>query len=183
MDIEALNNIKNTIDEDTQNINNMLDSVVSSYSSGLDELMNVIFQDVISVEEPATKVIEKYFLELSNAIYFVDSKTEKLGIYNGVGKLNLKEKYNNIYLSSLIGNDGKKRTATELTSISENGSKYESIMSDIYDKAYKILKAKISAAETMTSTLSKVFSYRMQQEASASVGEFNTTKKILNEGL
>ena len=61
----------------------------------------------------------------------------------------------------------------------EMESLYEKTVNDIYSKSYKILKNKISAAETMVTTLSKILSHRIQ-ESQMTVSQ--TGRQILNEG-
>lgn len=160
-----------------------LNSIVSSYTSSLDELMQDIQNDIVNIDDCPISIIERYFIELSSAIYFIGSKVEKLGIYDGIGKLSLKEKFNSCFIdNSSLDEKGKKKTAAEITAISEQNSIYESTVSDLYNRAYKIVKAKVDAAQTMCSTLSKVLSHRMQNELSASTADSVSTRQILNEG-
>lgn len=162
----------------------MLDDIVNSYTADLDSLMRDIQTDIVGIDDCPIGIIERYFIELSSAIYFIGSKVEKLGIYDGVSKLSFKEKYNNAFInySSLDVNTGKKRTAAEITALSERDTIYENTTNDIYSRAYKIVKSKVDSAETVCSTLSKVLSHRMQNENSAAMSDSIQTKRILNEG-
>ena len=165
-------------------IEDTLTHIVTSYTSSLDELMKAIQDDIVNIDDCPISIIERYFIELSSAIYFIGSKVEKLGIYDGVSKLSLKEKFNNCFIdNSTLDEKGKKKTAAEITAISEQGSTYESAVSDLYNRAYKIVKFKVDAAQTMCSTLSKVLSHRMQNEINASTAEVASTRQILNEDL
>ena len=165
-------------------IEDTLTHIVTSYTSSLDELMKAIQDDIVNIDDCPISIIERYFIELSSAIYFIGSKVEKLGIYDGVSKLSLKEKFNNCFIdNSTLDEKGKKKTAAEITAISEQGSTYESAVSDLYNRAYKIVKFKVDAAQTMCSTLSKVLSHRMQNEINASTAEVASTRQILNENL
>ena len=67
----------------------------------------------------------------------------------------------------------------EITAIAENDSSYDRTVNDIYNRAYKILKSKVSAAETMISTLSKIMNHRMQES------QLTTTQmsRVLNEDI
>ena len=93
------------------------------------------------------------------------SNTEYLAMYDGIAKAGYKEAYNN---SLLRVNDtvdkANKKTVAEATAIAEADNIHEQVVSDIYNKAYKIVKAKIESAQTMVSTLSKVLSKRMSEQ-------------------
>ena len=64
------------------------------------------------------------------------------------------------------------------TANAETASLYDTTLSDVYNKAYKTLKNKISAAETMISTLSKILGHRMQE---SQLTTQQTERQILNE--
>lgn len=168
---------------DVSYIKNMLDDIVLEYTCGLDDIMAKVQTEIINVDCPAIMTIEKYFLELSNYLYFMCEKIEKLGVYDSISKTKAQEVYNMKYLEHQHINDGKvgnkKPTVAESQVVSENASIYEKTINDIYNKAYKIIKAKVNSAEMMVSTLSKIFSYRMQ-ESQLSVSQ--THRQILNEG-
>lgn len=179
---ESISQIMNNVEENSKLVLDSVNNIVSSYTSVLDDLMKSIADDIVYSDDVSTAIIERYFIELSSAIYFVSGKAEHLGVYDGVSKAQLKEKFNNLYLDNKIGIDGKNRTQAELTAFSEDGSKYESVVSDMYNRAYKIVKAKIEAAETLNTTLSKVLSHKMQQEQALSADVAETAvKRVLNE--
>lgn len=183
LDINIMNNTINDLESKCNCINEVVDKIVNSYSSELDNLMLNINNDIVGIDDCPISIIERYFIELSSAIYFVGSKVETLGIYDGVSKLSFKDKYNDSFiLNSVLDEKGKKKTAAEITAISEKESLYESTVNDMYNRAYKIVKSKVDAAETMCSTLSKVLSRRMQNENSASIADNIQTRQILNEG-
>lgn len=153
-------------DENVSYYNSVTNYVISSYSDSLDDLMKKIYSEVISVSDPSIYVMEKYFLELSNAIYFMCSKLEQLGAYAYVSNSTYKEAYNRAYLDNQVSaseSKDKKKTVSELTALSEESAKTEAITSDIYSRAYKVIKMKIDAAQTMVSSLSKVISRRQSE--------------------
>ena len=174
--------------ENTQNnvkyFEEMTDSIVNSYTSSLDGIMKDIYKDIINIDySPPLNVLERYFLELSNCIYFLGEKLEHLGIYNAMSKSAYKEVYNNSYLSHTIKDDDKKNkmTVAELTATAEKDAQYESVVNDVYDKAYSIVKSKLSSANIMISSLSKIISRRINE-----MNLSQTTpsgKQILNEEL
>ena len=181
MDINKINESMSYTKDNVSLINSMVTQVVSEYSEDLDKVMKNIMSEIIGVELPAIVTVEKYFVELSGVLYFMCSEVEKLGVYDSLSKLKAQETYNNSYLNSSTptqtGPGTKKKTVAEITAIAENDSSYDRTVNDIYNRAYKILKSKVSAAETMVSTLSKIMNHRMQES------QLTTTQmsRVLNE--
>lgn len=163
-DVEINNKISD-VEENTSIAVTMLNDIVSKYSAQLDNIMSGIHRDIVSIKEPSISDIEKYFLELTNALYYFSTNAEYLSLYDGIAKSMYKEAYNNAYLSVNDNADkASKKTVAEVTAIAEAQSLYDQTVSDIYNKAYKILKAKVETAQTMVSTLSKVLSKRMSEQ-------------------
>lgn len=182
---DKLDNLKDSVDVNVLHAQNIIESVVKAYTGELDKIMCMIKTDIVDRNQPAAiETIEKYFLELSNCLYFIGQEAEKLGIYDSISKSVAKETFNNNYMSDEIALDdkGKKRTVAELTALAENASVYEQTVNDIYNKAYKIVKSKISSAENMCSALSKIMSRRMSEMQLSSMQPATfETRKILNE--
>ena len=183
VDVDTINKL---VDETTNNVEifqNMVDKVVRSYSESLDNLMNAIYKDIIVVDQAPLNTLENYFLELSNMLYFMGDKLERLGVYDVMSKNAYKEIYNTSYLglSSNVTESKKKPTVAELTAQAESDAQYEGIVNDIYAKAYKIVKSKIESANTMLSAISKIISKRMSEMQLNSVTP--TGKQILNENI
>lgn len=183
MDEKKLLGIITAVENDSAQVNTIIDDVVAEYSADLDKVMDDIYSNIICDQTPAIVIIEKYFLELSNCLYRMCEKVERLGVFDSISKSKAQETYNMKYLehqSSNMGQPGaKKPTVAESTANAEMESLYDKTVNDIYSKAYKILKNKISAAETMVSTLSKILSHRIQ-ESQMTVTQ--TGRQILNEG-
>ena len=98
VDVDTINKL---VDETTNNVEifqNMVDKVVRSYSESLDNLMNAIYKDIIVVDQAPLNTLENYFLELSNMLYFMGDKLERLGVYDVMSKNAYKEVYNTSYL-------------------------------------------------------------------------------------
>lgn len=182
MDIEKINESLNSVKDDVSYVENIINDIVKEYSSDLDNIMENIYNNVINDEYPAINTIEKYFMELSNCLYFMCEKSERLGVFDSISKSKAQETYNIKYLEHQHSTDGKvgskKPTVAESQAVSENASIYDKTVNDLYSRAYKIIKSKVSAAETMVSTLSKILSHRMQESQLVSM---QTGRKILNE--
>jgi hypothetical protein len=139
------------------------DNLVKGYTENLDILM-IRIQAVAIDNEASDDQLEKYVLELSNVLYFVGEKLESMGIRDDLSKLSAKQVYNNSYLENVSKPiDGKKATVAELTANAEEDSRYETIMNNIYARAYRQIKYKVDAAYEMLASLRKVISKRMQE--------------------
>ena len=168
----------NRLEEKMQNFNAVVEQVVNSYTQTLDEIMRDVKTEIIDIDEPATRTIEKYFLELTNAVYFIGSKCENADMYLTVSKLAQKEMYSNEYITNAMpGYDDKtkKRTAAELDCIATLNSIEESAIAAITKAVQSKVSMKIESAKEMIRTLSKVLSLR------TSDSQVLGTKQILNE--
>lgn len=177
------NNVEKLMKETAENVmyfERITRDVVDTYSQDLDFIMGDIYKDIVCKDQPPLNTLEKYFLELSNCLYYMGDKLERLGVYDVMSKNAYKEVYNRKYLGLTdIGDTKKKPTVAELTAIAENEAQYENIINDVYSKAYKIVKNKVDAATTMLNSISKIISKRMAEMQLNSVTP--SGKQILNE--
>ena len=139
--------------------------VVAAYTDVLDSLMKEIYSEVISIDYPPLDTLEKYFLELTNTVYFMGEKLEALGVRDDMSKAQYQEIYNKCYLSNQVKDVDRKNktTVAENKAVAENASIYEFTVNSIYSRAYKMVKYKIDAANEMIKSLSKIISRRMQE--------------------
>ena len=156
----------------------VLQYTIDSYCKDLDAVMAKIQEEVVGVDSPALVTIEKYFVELSGVLYTVCDKVEKLGVYDSISKSQAQETYNTKYLETANPSVGKKPTVGEIQSTAEVAATYDVTVNTIYSKAYRAVKNKVAAAETMVATLSKIYSHRMQ-ESQMTTNQLE--RKILNE--
>lgn len=166
------------MEEKVQHFRSVAEKVAKAYTETLDIIMREIKEQIIDIEEPATKTIERYFLELTNALYFIGANAETTEIYATVSKLNQKNTYSNSYLNSALpGYSDKtlKRTAAELDCIATVESLEEIAMMAITKSVQNIVSYKIEAAKDMTKTLSKVLTTRNNELPTLG------TKQTLNE--
>ena len=179
-DKKQFKNIQLNLEEKADYFNSVYAEIIKTYAGDLDNLMNWIYASIIQPDVPAElDLLEKAFLELSNCVYFTYENLERVGIFDTLSKASYKEVYNDAYINN-IEKDGEKRnkkTVAELTAIAESESQYESVLNDIYSAAYTVIKNKITAAQTMISTLSKIISRRMQEQGSS----INSTRQRLVE--
>ena len=180
IDVDKVNELMAETQSNVEYFEQITNNVVNAYSEGLDKIMMEIYRDIISVDQPPLNTLEKYFFELSHCLYYMGDRLEKLGIYDVMSKNAYKEVYNNSYLSLTdVGDNKKKPTVAELTAQAENDAQYENVVSDVYAKAYKIVKNKVESATTMLNSISKIISKRMAEMQLNSVTP--SGKQILNE--
>lgn len=143
--------------------NNACADVVKKYSEGLDNLMTDIYFDCVKEESAPLSILEHYYLELSNMIYFMQEKLEQLGVYSDMSESASKEVFSKSYLaqSGIKDASGKsKSTVAELNAQANLDSQYESVVASIYARAYKIVKGKVTSGQDMMNTLRKVITSR-----------------------
>lgn len=182
MEIINVEEYINNITDKVSTLDVILDDIINKYASQLDLLMEDIQKNIIDIDTVPISTIENYFVSLSTEVYFMCSTVEKLGLFDSLSKAKAQETYNTKYLEYQHINDGiagaKKPTVAEISARAETDSLYDSTMSDLYTRAYRTIKNKISAAETMISTLSKILSHRMQE---SQLTTQQVERQILNE--
>ena len=147
------------LDKNVEYFNRLIDEIVDENTNSMDKILCNICDDVVNVDNPATELIEKYFLELTNCLYFMQERVEKLNIYDSLSKISYKQAYNESYMNPDL--DKSKPTVAELTAYAEGNTIYEQSLNEMYNKAYRIIRSKVDAAQTMVQTLSKVLSKRI----------------------
>lgn len=162
IDMDEVNNIINDTASNVESFNNTFLKIAKSYSEPLDNLMSDLYVDCIKNENPDTKTLEKYYLELANLLYFMNEKLEQLGIYDDMSKSSAKEVYSKSYLENQVKelNGKNKTTVAELQATAELKAQYPLVVNNLYSRAYTTLKNKISSGQDMLSTLRKIISGR-----------------------
>ena len=187
-DMTQLNQLITDTDESVAQYERIQAGIVSTYTTYLDALMQRVYTEIVSVDNPSIDILEKYFMELTNAIYFAFDKTEKVGIYDDISKSQMKETYNKAYLDSQNPANGVKNTVASSTAIAESAAAMNTILNSIYNRSYKVIRNKIDSAQDMVKVLSKLISRRMtemqmtQQSFSNSV-EQPEEDNLYNEGV
>lgn len=162
---ESLNDVVKTVDNMQLDFTNLFDLILTGYTNDIDNVLKDINDNlIINKICPSSDDIEIYMLKLNNEIYKLSDNVERIGIYDSVSKAIYKDCYNQIYLNNQVKDSEKKNktTVAELTALSEQGTVYESLVNDVYNKVYKTMKIKLDAAQSMLATLSKLLSKRMQ---------------------
>lgn len=171
VDEEKVQELMNDTNTNVEYFNKIATETSIKYTELLDKLMRKIYSNAVS-KEATDEQLEKYYLELTNTVYFMGDKLEQLNISCDMAKASEKEIYNKAYLANQIKDTEKKNktTVAENQAVAEQESQYEAIVSSIYDHAYKMVKFKIDAAKDMINTLRKIISRRMQEQQLSSFG-------------
>lgn len=143
--------------------NNACADVVKKYSEALDDLMKEVYVVCIKSEDSSLETLEKYYLELSNLVYFMQEKVEQLGVYADMSASASKEVYSKSYLSNAAIKDAKGKsvsTVAELQAQANLDSQYENVVADIYEHAYQIVKKKVESAQDLMNTFRKIITGR-----------------------
>lgn len=162
---KSINEAVKTVDNMQIEFTNLFDLIITGYTNDIDNVLKDINDNlIINKICPSSDDIEIYMLKLNNEIYKLSDNVERIGIYDSVSKAIYKDCYNQIYLNNQIKDSEKKNktTVAELTALSEQGTVYESLVNDVYNRVYKTLRIKLDAAQSMLGTLSKLLSKRMQ---------------------
>lgn len=139
--------------------------VVLEKSAELDELMREIQKNVVNAENPTDTTIEYYLMQLTNALYFINTRIEYFGFYEDITKANAKLRYNEAYAENQLNSAANKTKATvaENQLYAENNSVDENMLNIIYSRSVRILKGKVDSAGEMVRTLSKILSAHMNE--------------------
>lgn len=165
IDTNKVTELLTEVDNNAEYFLNITDKIVYSYTNDLDMLMQSIQILINSDIEIDSTQLDKYVLSLSNMLYFVSYKSERVGIKADISKSIRQEIYNKAYLNNQLKDSDKKNKTTiaENVAVAEEQSKYESVIQSIYDRVYKILKLKVDAGYELLSSLKKIISRRMQE--------------------
>jgi hypothetical protein len=173
LDTEKVGKLLNETTVNVTYFNNACAEVIKKYSESLDNLMSDLYIECIKDGDATVNTLNRYYLELSNMVYFMIDKLEQLGVYADMAKSASKEVYSKSYLSNQVKESGtgkNKTTVAELQAQAELSSQYESVVASIYDHAYKVVKGKLQSAQDMMNTLRKVLTVKGNEMQLSSFG-------------
>ena len=164
IDTSKVDSIMKETSINVQYFNTTCASIISKYSESLDNLMKDLYIDCVKNENPTMDTLEKYYLELSNLIYFMNEQLEQLGIQADMAEKANEEVYAKGYIraSEIRDENGKKKPVDEIKALANTESQYESVVASIYDHAYKVVKGKIASGQSMMDTLRRIISTRTE---------------------
>ena len=150
--------LQDRINNNSKLINDLTNKLVADYCKQLDNYVRFIQGVLQDNENPPTALeLDDMVMNIPVLLYFAGEAQENLGIKNDVAKAVKQEKYNEIY------NELQKGTISDKTSKAELAVQSEEITRIIYDRAYKIVREKMTAAYELLSSIKKVVSRRMSE--------------------
>jgi hypothetical protein len=146
------------IEENSAEIDQTVRDIIEKYSGELDDYMNFIRGILRNDEQPPTDAeLDDFALNLSTMIYYTSVGAEQMGIRDDISSSAYKEAYNVARSLQKSGTVADKNTQAELDAMAEK------VISIVYSKAYRILKAKVESAQEVLSSVKKIISRRMNE--------------------
>lgn len=158
LDTEKILKKMERVDDNGQKLDVIVNQVVNSYCSELDEFINKIYSLVSNKSLDVPDVdIEYMILQLPCLMYFASNKLEQLGLREDIARGVEKEKYNDILLKT----DGK---VLEKESAAEMGCQEETLITAINSRAYRKIKSRLEHASATLESLKKVLTNRISDK-------------------
>ncbi len=148
--------IMNKVDNTALVVKEISDKLVNEYCKSLDNLMSIIREELQNNGEITDTELELHILDLANTLYFTGSAQEDLGIKEDTCKAIRAEIYNKTYEDS-------KGTVAQKNALSELATQQETIVLNIYSRAYKKVKLRMEAGYEMLNSLKKVMNKRISE--------------------
>lgn len=147
--------IMNKVDNTALVVKEISDKLVNDYCEDLDDEMCYI-RNCLGNNEMTDQMLETYIMTLANILYFTGSAQEDLGIKEDTCKAIRAEIYNKTYEDS-------KGTVAQKNALSELATQQETIVLNIYSRAYKKVKLRMEAGYEMLNSLKKVMNKRISE--------------------
>lgn len=144
------------IESNSEELDKTINEITEMYSGELDEYMRFVLGILRDDKQPPTdEELDDFVLRLSSLIYFTSVGAEQMGIRDDLSHTAYKEAYNTARSLLTTGTVADKNAQAELDALAEH------VVHLVYNKSYKILKAKVEAAQEVLSSIKKVISRRM----------------------
>lgn len=156
---DAIQSVKGKVESTSTQVDEIVNGIIQPYCKDLDHYVRFIADCLKDGEKPPTTAeLEDFCLNMSTYIYFAGGMCEQLGIRDDISKAVYKEVYNTARDTQAVGTVADKNSQAELQ------SQFEQLTNMCYARAYKMMKAKVDAAQDLLSSCKKVLSHRMQEE-------------------
>lgn len=143
------------IENNSQVIDRTIGDIIKPYCDELDRYIMQVDSSLRDNRNPLTdKELDEIVLNLSTMLYFTSVGCEQIGIRDDLSKTQYKEAYNAARALLKTGTVADKNTEAEIQTLSEH------LISVVYSKAYKILRAKVETAQELLASVKKVISRR-----------------------
>ena len=158
LEIEEIEKIQLHVEKNSVSIESIVNKIITPYSKDLDKYVEFIGECLADGQNPPSDVeLEDWCMNLSTYIYFAGGMCEQLGIRDDISKAVWKEMYNTKRNELATGTVADKDSQAEL------GSQQEQLTNICYNRAYRIMKAKVENAQELMSSCKKVLSRRLAE--------------------
>lgn len=144
------------ISENSKLIEDIAFNISRDFTQELDKVMGTCKSIFQSKDKITNQEIEDLLAQLPSILYFVNEGQEAVGIKQDIAEMTRKANYN-IAREKAIGTVADKNTTAEGQVINE------AINEIIYQRAYKLIRAKIEMAQEMVNSLKRIFDARMME--------------------
>lgn len=146
------------VEENAQVLEKTIKEITDPYSAELDDYMIFVRGILRNDEQPPTDVeLDDFAMRISTLIYFTSVGCEQMGVRDDLSRASYKEAYN--VARSLLN----KGTVADKNMQAEIDAQAEHIVNIVYNKAYKILKAKVESAQEVLASVKKVMGRRQTE--------------------
>lgn len=136
-------------------LDNIVNEIINPYCLDLDEYVKFINTCLADGNNPPTDAeLEDFCLNLSTRLYFISGACEQLGIKDDISRVIKNETYNQ-------KRSEVKGTVADKDAYAELESQQEQLTNICYNRAYKIIKAKVDNAQELLASCKKVLSKRI----------------------
>ena len=158
IDKKSVSTIQTKVEEHSTILNNIVNEIIDPYCKDLDRYVMFIRDCLKDGETPPTNdELDDFCMNLSTLIYFAGGMCEQLGIRDDISRAVYREVYNDARSALSEG------TIADKDSIAELQAQQEQITSVCYNRAYRIVKAKVEAAQELLASCKKVLTRRTQE--------------------
>lgn len=158
VDKDKVESIKSKVEEHSNELMDIVNSIIQPFCKDLDRYVIFISECLKDGEKPPTNdELDDFCMNLSTLIYFAGGMCEQLGIRDDISRAVYREVYHTARASQETG------TVADKDSLAELYSQQEQITNICYNRAYKIMKAKVENAQELLGSCKKVLSRRMSE--------------------
>ena len=147
--VQQVDNYSDTVDE-------VVESLVRKYAGPLDDLIDCIKEATQAGNEVSNEELDSYILALPLQLYYTSAAQESLGLKEDTARAIRQVVYNE-------ARDKATGTIADKDAQAEQAVEQETLVTIAYARAYKKLKLRCEAAFELQTALKKVLSRRMDE--------------------
>lgn len=144
------------ISENSKLIEDIAFNISKEFTQELDKVMGTCKSIFQSKDKITNQEIEDLLAQLPSILYFVNEGQEAVGIKQDIAEMTRKTNYN-------IAREKANGTVADKNTTAEGQVINEAINEIIYQRAYKLIRAKIEMAQEVVNSLKRIFDARMME--------------------